>query len=339
MRVADAQPVRWGFLGAGAMARVLARAVHAADGAALEAAAARDAGRAAALGAGRAVDDYASVVDDPDVDAVYVALANDAHLPWTLAALRAGKDVLCEKPLGLTAAEVDEMSAVARATGRRVVEASWYRWHPRIGAARERLPEIGPVRHVAAGFTTTADFTGNYRLDAARGGGALYDIGCYAVSACLWAVGRGAPADVVARWELAPSEVDLDARLILSWPATGDAPEAEAEVHVGFTADRGQWLVVRGDTGEVELPGKAFTSRDEPTELWVWDGTGTERAPVPPADPYRLMVEQVSSALRGGDGWLLPLPESRQTAAVLDAARASAAADGAPVLVDRGEAS
>ena len=67
---------------------------------------------------------------DPDVDAVYVALSNEAHLPWTVAALHAGKDVLCEKPLALTAAEVDEMVRAAAETGRRVVEASWYRWHP-----------------------------------------------------------------------------------------------------------------------------------------------------------------------------------------------------------------
>jgi xylose dehydrogenase (NAD/NADP) len=320
------QPVRWGFLGAGTIATVLAQAVQAADGAVLQAVGARDAGRARALGPVDAYGSYEQVVASPDVDTVYVALSNEAHLPWTLAALRAGKAVLCEKPLALTSAEVDAMTAVAAETGGLLVEASWYRWHPRVRLAQRMLPDIAPVRHVAAGFAFAGRLEGNYRLEVARGGGALYDVGCYAVSACLWAVGRGLPDEVVARSELAPSGVDLDTRAILSWDG------AEAEVHAGIGVDAGQWLVVRGDRGEIELRDAPYTSwRDDPTELWFSDGTGTERLPVPPADPYVLMVEEVSSVVRGGAGWVLPLAESRDTAAVLDAARASAAAGGEPV--------
>jgi xylose dehydrogenase (NAD/NADP) len=292
------QPVRWGFLGAGTIATVVAQAVQAADGAVLQAVGARDAGRARALGPVAAYGSYEQVVTSPDVDAVYVALSNEAHLPWTLAA----------------------------ETGGLLVEASWYRWHPRVRLAQRMLPDIAPVRHVAAGFAFAGRLEGNYRLEVARGGGALYDVGCYAVSACLWAVGRGLPDEVVARSELAPSGVDLDTRAILSWDG------AEAEVHAGIGVDAGQWLVVRGDRGEIELRDAPYTSwRDDPTELWFSDGTGTERLPVPPADPYVLMVEEVSSVVRGGAGWVLPLAESRDTAAVLDAARASAAAGGEPV--------
>jgi len=323
-------PVRWGFLGAGLIARVLAGAVEAADGAVLHAVGARDVERARALGPVQAHGSYDAVLDDPDVEAVYIALNNDAHLPWTLAALRAGTDVLCEKPLGLTAAEVDEMAAVSAQTGRRVVEASWYRWHPRVRLAQELLPRIGQVRHVASGFTFAGQLEGNYRLERERGGGALYDVGCYAVSAVLWSVGRGLPDDVVARLELGPTGVDLDSRLILSWDGAGSS--TVAEVHAGMSLREGQWLVVRGDAGEIELRDAPFTSwKDDDTELWLSDGTGTERLRVPAADPYRLMVEAFSSAVRGGDDWLLPLEESRLTAAVLDAAFASAAAGGEPV--------
>jgi xylose dehydrogenase (NAD/NADP) len=325
-------PVRWGFLGAGGIARVLAGAVGAADGAVLHAVGARDVERARSLQPVTAYGSYDEVLADDDVDAVYVALPNDAHLPWTLAGLRAGKHVLCEKPLGLTADEVDEMTAVSRATGRRVVEASWYRWHPRVQLAQASLPRIAPVRHVASGFTFGGQLEGNYRLDVARGGGALYDVGCYAVSACLWAVGRGLPDEVVARSELGPTGVDLDTRLILTWEASADHPGAEAEVHAGMSTGEGQWLVVRGDAGEVELRDAPFTSwRDDDTELWLSDGTGTQRVPVAADDPYARMVEEVSSVLRGGGGWVLPVEESRQTAAVLDAARASATSGGEPV--------
>jgi D-xylose 1-dehydrogenase (NADP+, D-xylono-1,5-lactone-forming) len=320
-------PVRWGFLGAGGIARnALAPAVAAASGAVLHAVGARDVERARALGPERAYGSYEEVLADDDVEAVYVALHNDAHLPWTLAALEAGKHVLCEKPLGMTAAEVDEMAAAAG--DRLVVEASWYRWHPRVRLAQSRLADIGPVRHVAAGFSFDGDLTGNYRLEPERGGGALYDVGCYAVSACLWAVGRGLPQDVVARTEVGPTGVDLDARVVLSWDG------AEAEVHAGIAADRGQWLVITGERGELELRGRsAYTAlRDEATELWVSDGSSTERVPVPAVDAYAVMVEELSSVVRGGPGWVLPIAESRQTAAVLDAAFASADSDGEPVV-------
>ena len=319
-------PVRWGFLGAGMIAsNALAPAVHAADGAVLHAAAARDPVRAAALGPTTVHDDYAALLADDEVEAVYVALANDQHLPWTLAALAAGKHVLCEKPLGLTAAEVDQMAAAAGDL--LVVEASWYRWHPRVRLAQQRLREVGAVQHVAAGFTFAGQLEGNYRLETGRGGGALYDVGCYAVSACLWAVDQGLPQDVVARAELGPTGVDLDTRAVLRW-----ASGVEAEVHAGIRTGAGQWLVVTGDRGELELRDAPYTSwKDDDTELWLSDGTATERVPVPAVDAYRVMVEEVSSVLRGGPGWALPLEESRQTAAVLDAAFASAAAGGAPV--------
>jgi len=329
-------PVRWGFLGAGSIATTaLAPAVHAAEGAVLHAAAARDAGRAEALGTSRAYGDYEALLADDQVEAVYISLTNDQHLPWTLAALAAGKHVLCEKPLGLSAEQVHAMGKAADAAGRRVVEASWYRWHPRVRLAQAWLPRLGTVQHVAAGFLFDSALDGDYRLEPGRGGGALYDVGCYAVSACLWAVGRGAPADVVAQSRLGPTGVDLESRAVLRWTAGPDGPEVEAEVHVGISGGgNGQWLVITGDGGEIELRDASYTAwKDDATELWVSDGTGTERVPVPATDAYRSMVEEVSSVLRGGPGWLLPIEQSAQTAAVLDAAFASAAAGGAPSTV------
>ena len=320
-------PVRWGFLGAGMIAKVLASAVQAADGAVLQAAAARDLDRAKALGAVSAYDDYAALLDDDEVEAVYISLTNEMHLPWTVAALRAGKAVLCEKPLALTADEVDEMTRVAQETGQLLVEASWYRWHPRIRLAQQRLPDVGAIRHVTAGFMFDGSLEGNYRLDRERGGGALYDVGCYAVSACLWAVGEGLPSEVVARSTYGETGIDLDSDVILGWPSG-----AQAEVRVGMVGQEGQWLVLTGERGELELRDQPYTSwLEDSTELWVSDGSDTERLTVPGTNAYVVMLEELSSVLRGGPGWVLPLEESRQTAAVLDAARASAANGSAPV--------
>jgi len=278
--------------------------------------------RAAALApAGPVYDDYAALLADPDVDAVYISLTNDVHAQWSIAALAAGKHVLCEKPLAMTATEVDAMVAAADASGRLLVEASWYRWHPRVRLAARLVREgaIGVVRHVAAGFTFDGRLDGNYRLDPSRGGGALYDVGCYAVSAALWAFGGAPVRDVAARQRVGPTGVDLATEAVLSFDA------GDAEIRVGINEPPKQWLVITGDAGEVELPGAAYTSWvSDDTELLVSDGTGTRRVAVPAVDAYRVMVEEVSTVIAGGDGWLLPLAESRATAAVLDACFAAA---------------
>jgi predicted dehydrogenase len=329
-------PVRWGFLGAGWIAtRALAPAVHAADGALLQAVAAREPQRAQALQPARRVHaSYDDLLADDEVDAVYISLTNEVHAAWSIEAMRAGKHVLCEKPLAMSAAEVREMAEVARATGRLLVEASWYRWHPRVQAAVHCVRDgaVGAVRHVAAGFTFEGSLDGNYRLDPARGGGALYDVGCYAVSACLWAFGDAPPVDVVARQDVGPTGVDLTTEIVLGF---GDGV-GEAEARGSIAEPARQWIVIRGDAGEIELPAPSFTAwRDDATTLLVSDGRTTERRTFEPVDAYRLMVEAMSTVVAGGEAWLLPLAESVTTAAVIDAAfesarRGSAAVDVGP---------
>lgn len=303
------------------------------SGAEMFAVAARDLGRARELGAPRAYGSYAELIDDPDVDAVYVGLANDAHLPWVVAALEAGKTVLCEKPMGLTAAEVATMAAASARTGSLLVEAYWYRWHPRTQLAERMLRDgaVGPVTSVSAGFSFGGVAPGNFRLAPAKGGGALYDIGCYALSGVLLAVGDGLPEEVTARVERSgpnpETGVDLTADVLLTW-----ASGTTAEVHVSMAEPERQWLVARGERGEIELDAPAFTaSWGAPAMLLASDGRGTERIEVAAADPYKLMFEQTSARSRGEDGWVPGLQDSLETAAVIDAALASAADDSATV--------
>jgi predicted dehydrogenase len=320
---------RWGLLGAGQISRTQSLVLPAAEGAEMFAVAARDLERARELKAPRSFGSYQELIDDPDVDAVYVGLPNDAHLPWTVAALRAGKTVLCEKPLGLSADEVAEMAAVAQEAGQLLVEASWYRWHPRVQLAQSllRAGEIGAVTQVSAGFSFPGVPADNFRLQPHKGGGALYDIGCYALSGVLLAMGDGLPEEVVARADVSDSGVDLTTDVLATW-----ASGATAEVHVSMAEDMRQWLVVRGERGEIELPEQPYTaSWTLPVQLLISDGTGTERRDVEPADPYKLMFEQVSAATRGEPAWVLPLSDSWETAAFVDAALASLAKGSEPV--------
>jgi predicted dehydrogenase len=328
---AGCEPVRWGFLGAGWIAaRALAPAVHAADGAALVAAAARDTDRARRLGpSGRTYDDYAGLLADPDVEAVYVALSNEAHLPWTLAALEAGKHVLCEKPLGLTAEQVRQMAAAAVRADRLLVEATFSRWHPRTRRAEALLRSgaIGAVREIDAGFTFPTVPAGNYRWEPDRGGGALYDVGPYALGAALWASlgspplsAQPDPVQVLAvTVDRAPTGVDLTCAAALR------VGSAEAEVRVSIAERPAQWLRVHGEAGTLVLDEPAFTSWLAPSTLLLDDASGRSALEFGPVDPYQRMVEHVSRAVRGdGCAWVLPVEESLRVARAMDLVRAGA---------------
>ena len=315
-------PVGWGFLGAGQIARAaLAPAVHSADGAELAVAGARDLTRAEALGPhAAAYASYEEVVTDPRVEVVYVALANDAHLPWAERALAAGKHVLCEKPLGLSGAEVRSLVKAAAAADRLLVEASWNRWHPRTRRAEAllRTGAIGRLRKVETGFAFGGVPEGNYRLDPTRGGGALYDVGCYAVAAAHWATGFAPMHQCASTSRLGPTGVDLTTDAVLQ------IGEVEAIVHSSIDEDDAQWVRVEGESGSLVLDGNdAFTSWLCASTLTVTTPRGSRVEQFAPVDPYRVMVEHVSAAVRGQPGaWLLPLDESARIADTLDLIRA-----------------
>jgi predicted dehydrogenase len=324
MQAAAGRAVRFGFLGAGGIAaRALAPAVHAADGAVLQAAAARDPARAAALGpAGRSYGDYRALLEDPEVDVVYISLSNEAHRPWTLAALAAGKHVLCEKPLGLDAGEVAAVVAAANASERLLVEAFWYRWHPRTRRLEELVAEgaLGPVVEVEADFSYDGDPTGEgYRLDPARGGGALYDVGCYAVSAAHLVLGPSLTVVDVAQTR-GPTGVDLEtvARLRVD---EGVEAGARATVRCGIAVPDRQVLRAVGQGATVEFAdGEAFGNWHAPSSLRITTPDGGVRLEeFAPVDAYRLMVSAVAARVRGEDAFVVGLDHSRQVAATMDA--------------------
>ncbi|MBA2389639.1 MAG: Gfo/Idh/MocA family oxidoreductase [Geodermatophilaceae bacterium] len=316
--------VGWGFLGAGQIAsRALGPAVHAADGAVLQAVAARDIDRAAALEpAGSAYDDYRALLADREVDVVYVALPNDDHLPWTVAALAAGKHVLCEKPLGLDAAQVAQIASAATTSGCLAVEATWYRWHPRSIRSQQLLQagSIGEPRSLATAFCFGGVPAGNYRLEPARGGGAWYDVGCYGVSAAHLLLGAHLAVEAASR-RLGPTGVDLETRASLRTPAG-----ATAEVVASIDAPEYQDLTTRGTLGSLSWSAPQLTSWREPAMLTI---STPDADPVverfPAVDAYRLMVEQVSRCVSGEEEPVVSLAESLRVATTMDAVTVAAA--------------
>lgn len=179
--------VRWGFIGAGYVAsKAMAPAVHATPNASLYAVASRDHGRSATLEPKVVHHSYIDLINDPLVDAVYISLTNAQHKEWVLAALNAGKHVLCEKPLALNADEVGIMMDAAKLNNRLLVEAVWTRWQPRMQRMAQIVKSggLGEVSEISSAFTFQGDLKDNYRLDPALGGGALLDVGVY--QAHLW---------------------------------------------------------------------------------------------------------------------------------------------------------
>jgi predicted dehydrogenase len=138
---------------------------------------------AAELGIPRAHGSYEALLADEDVDAVYIPLPNHLHAPWAIRAAEAGKHVLCEKPLAMTAAEAESMASAADAAGVVLMEAFMYRHHPSWQAALEvvRSGRLGRLTAVQSWFSYYNDDPTNIRNIREAGGGALYDIGCYDV--------------------------------------------------------------------------------------------------------------------------------------------------------------
>lgn len=180
--------LRIGILGAAAIApTALVRPAREVAGVAVEAVAARDPARAAAFAARHGIprvhESYAALLEDPAIDAVYVPLPNSLHAEWAIRALRAGKPVLCEKPLASNAAEAERMAAVAEETGLPLVEAFHWSFHPLAGRTREivRSGEIGEVRHLEMEFCIPLLKPGDIRFRFDLAGGSAMDLGCYAI--------------------------------------------------------------------------------------------------------------------------------------------------------------
>jgi predicted dehydrogenase len=166
----------------------------------------------------RAYASYQEVLDDPEVDAVYIPLPNELHKIWVNAAADAGKHVLCEKPLSLNAAEARAMVAHCKARGVVLMEAFMWRHQPRTTGVRRLVAEgvIGELRLIRSSFSFSID-PGDWRLDPTRGGGALWDIGCYGVStARLFAGAEPETAQAVARF--GATGVDLSLTAVLRFP-------------------------------------------------------------------------------------------------------------------------
>jgi D-xylose 1-dehydrogenase (NADP+, D-xylono-1,5-lactone-forming) len=334
----SAKPLRLGVLGAARIARLFVAAVKPSTKVRVTAVASRDADRAAAfareVGIERVHATYEALLADPDVDAVYVPLANSLHARWSIRAAEAGKHVLCEKPLATTAGEARAMFEAAQRGGVYLAEAYPYRAQPQTRKLRELLEQraIGTLKtvHAAFGFPL-ADAT-NIRMDPELAGGAIMDAGSYPVSIVRMIAGA-APVRVHASSRWAPSGVDRTTVATLEF-----ADGLLAQVSCSFETARHRHATIIGDAGSIATTYFNDTSAELPPLLHLRRGMGwdakQEIIETPMASGFFAEAEAFHDLVRSGwASWPGTTPaESVDIAAPLEAMAASART-GAPAVV------
>ena len=298
--------INWGFIGAGVVAsKALAPAVRSASNANLYAVASRDISKATNLSPERVYDNYDELINDPKVDAIYISLPNNFHAPIASRALNSGKAVLCEKPLTMNYQESLELVEAAALSKSLLVEAIWYRWHPRLIKACQQIAAgvIGEIKEINAAFTYVNSNKGNYRFDPALGGGALLDLGPYPLHLIPSLFGGEARVELLTvNQEIGPSGVDLVTKVEALVNGS-----IKFNFNVSFVGQLSQEISISGSSGEIKfLEGAAFTNWNEPSTLQVNDEIYSFES----VDAYQLMVEAVSDVILGKPGWIPPHSES-----------------------------
>ena len=269
----------------------------------------RDRARVAAHQSGipRAHGSYEGLLADPEVDAVYIPLPNHLHAEWAIAAARAGKHVLCEKPLATTVADAERMVEVCENEGVRLMEAFMYRLHPSWEGVRDLVSSgrIGSLRAVQSWFSYFNDDPANIRNILETGGGALFDIGCYCVNVSRMLF-DAEPVRTQASISRDATGTDVLTSAILEFA------DGLASFTVSTRAEPDQRVHVVGTEGRISMGIPFNIPPDLPTEVFVTSGgeppvrPDTEVMTFEPADPYTVQAERFATAVL--DGEPMPIP-------------------------------
>ena len=287
--------LRWGIL---STADITSKLLDSGSGQEFVAVASRDEARAQAYadahGIPRAYGSYEALLADPEIDAVYNPLPNSMHVEWSIEAMRAGKHVLCEKPLSRRPEEVDRAFDVAQETGLVLAEAFMWRHNPQVARMRELIDrgEIGTLRLIRAAFSfALVGDPDNIRLASDLDGGGLMDVGCYCVSGCRTVAGAE-PERVYAEQVTGGRGVDVALTATLRFPG-----EVLAVIDCGVSYAPRDELEVVGDAGSLFLD-DPWHGRNAVIEVRR-PGTEVERVETGPANSYALELADFEAAVRG----------------------------------------
>jgi len=316
------EKVRFGFIGAGSIAKkALYPALMNSSVGEIYAVAGKDADRAKALSpSGKFYTDYQELIDDPKVEAVYISLPNSLHIPWSIKAMKAGKHVLCEKPIAMNAQELKEAIKVSESTGKLLMEASWNRWHPRTARIKE-LVDSGLIGQITS-IDTSATYSqfndiNKIRTIPALGGGSLYDLGPYSAVAPLWITDFAPVKDIKTKVRWHPD--GCDETLIINYKIDN----IECRTVTSMNIKQTDYLTITGTEGKICTPGNdAYFSYNNVSNLIIENNYGKIVVEEFEAcDPYKIMAEQFANHIRGKKSWVMSVYESLKFAEFFDKIR------------------
>ena len=297
----SSDPVRWGIISTANIARGQFLPGLRAAGGIPAAVAGRDLGRAQAWaeqhGVDRAVAGYQALIDDPDIDALYIPLPNSLHADQTIKALRAGKPVLCEKPLCGTLAEAEQVLAVAGETGTLLWEAFVFPFHAQFAAVQKLLADgaIGELLEIQSDFHFMVGNPANIRLARDLDGGALNDVGCYPVRIALELFGAGhTDAWATAVW--GGHDVDVDTQGSLGFPGG-----RRLLLTCGMRRAYDTFTRLLGTAGQIQLTNPFHPGRGDSYTV-LTDGEPPRTLDAGAAEPsFTGMIRHIQNVLHGGE--------------------------------------
>lgn len=281
------------------------------------------------LGIPRAYGSYEALLEDENIEAVYIPLPNSLHREWTIKAAEAGKHILCEKPLALNATECEEMEAAAIRSGVKLMEAFMYRFHPQTEKVQELIFQgvVGQLRLIYASFTFRLANPNNIRLQPELGGGALMDVGCYCVNIAR-TLARAEPVQVQAFANWGSTGVDEEMAGTLRF-----ADGLLAQFGCGLTLERREVYQVAGTEGYLNVP-SAFLPGSDDTMVYEHHGRqGTTAHAVHGVDEYQLMVDHFADCVLNDKPLRYPPVEAAANMRAIEALYESARNGGQPVQV------
>jgi predicted dehydrogenase len=297
--------VRWGILSTADIGmKKVTPAIQRSRNGEVVAIASRDPDRATAaaaeLGIAAAYGSYEALLADDDVDAIYLPLPNDLHAPWTIAAVEAGKHVLCEKPLAMSAAQAAEMAAAADTAGVKLAEAFMYRHHPSWVEALQlvRTGAIGDLQAVQSWFSYFNDDPADIRNRLENGGGAVMDIGCYCIHLSRLLFGAEPTSIQAAVRRDAQLGIDTLSSAVLTFPGDG-----QATFTCSTRAEPDQRVHIVGDRGRIEIEVPFNIPPDRETRISITAGGDPPLAPDTEvrtflaADAYTIQAELFAQAI------------------------------------------
>jgi len=268
---------------------------------------------AAEFGIPRAYGSYEDMLADPDIDCIYIPLPNHLHAKWIMRAADAGKHILCEKPLTLTAAAAERVAAHCADRGVLAMEAFMYRLHPAWDKVRELIADdtIGRITDVGIWFSFRSTRPTDFRHDAAAGGGALYDVGCYAVDATRMLLGDD-PQRV-----LGSARIDPTIGVDLTFTGILDYGDATASFTCSMEEEPQHSIVIHGTKGSISIADPFNCPAGYETMITIATGgyhhphdSAVTTIDVPAANQYGLQATALVDAILAGEPAPIPIEGS-----------------------------